>query len=61
MASEPVAFCKICTGPIFAGEPVVSYDDGLAHRFKTYCAYFKEQIAERDAAFLKDLKISQGD
>jgi hypothetical protein len=29
--SEPVAFCKICTGPIYTGEPVVSYDDGLAH------------------------------
>ena len=59
MANEPVAFCKICTGPIYSGEPVVSHGDGLAHRFKTYCAYFKEQIAERDAAFRKDVGISE--
>jgi hypothetical protein len=59
--SEPVAFCKICTGPIYTGEPVVGYDDGLAHRFKTWCSYFQDLIIERDKAFLKDLKISGED
>ncbi len=45
----PVAICQICNGPIGAGEPVRAYDDGLAHYFKTTCAWHKEQ----ETAFLK--------
>ncbi len=40
--------CKICNGPIQAGEPAIPYDDGLAHRFSTWCAWYAH--AQRSAA-----------
>lgn len=35
--------CGICHGPIGIGEPVVAYDDGLAHRFRSDCDWHIEQ------------------
>ncbi len=54
---EPVALCVLCEGPIYNGEPVVCYDNGLAHRFKTTCAYCREDIAEYDRNFLTAMRV----
>lgn len=54
----PAFFCKICAGPIYAGEPVVAYDDGWAHRFKTWCTHFKREIAEHDEKLMKSMGVA---
>jgi hypothetical protein len=51
--------CEICRGPIGTGEPVVTYANGLAHRFRTTCDWFKQKIAEYDAKFLAEAKVVQ--
>lgn len=43
---EPI-ICKICGGRIQDGEPVVTFNDGLAHRFSTTCDWFLEQFREQ--------------
>ncbi len=43
--NEPY-ICQICQGPIQVGEPIVAYDDGVAHRFKTTCEWFKKRQEE---------------
>jgi hypothetical protein len=40
--------CAICGGPINLGEPVVAYDAGFAHRFKTTCEWEAKNLAEID-------------
>lgn len=39
--------CVLCGGPIGMGEPVVIYENGLAHRFRTTCDWIKEEEAQR--------------
>ena len=34
--------CKLCGGPIGAGEPVCTFDNGVIHRFKKTCNDFNE-------------------
>ena len=46
--------CVLCHGPIGAGEPVLVYPEGLAHRFRTTC----EDVRELDAEFLKEVGVS---
>ncbi len=55
----PIAICRICHTGIYAGEPVVTQDSGLAHRFKQTCEYEAERVKKYDEDFLKDLKISE--
>ncbi len=33
--------CKICDGPIQAGEYAVLYGDGHAHGFSTWCSWYR--------------------
>ncbi len=33
--------CKICNGPLQAGEYAVLYDDGYAHGFSTWCSWYR--------------------
>lgn len=44
------AKCQICGDPIGSGEPVVRYDPGVAHRFKSFCTAWREYVTEQDAA-----------
>jgi len=46
--------CQICGGRLQAGEPVVIYDDGLAHRFSTTCKWYKEQREAYESGKVQD-------
>ena len=58
---KPVAICVLCKGPIGQGEPVICYDDGLAHRFVKTCDDCREDIAEYDRNFMNAMRIEVED
>lgn len=57
MSDQAWMYCEICKGPIYHGEPVVSYDNGWAHRFKTWCDYYIAEIKQYDEKIAKELGV----
>lgn len=47
MISNDGLHCCLCDGPINPGEPYVTTEAGIAHRFATTCSWHKEE-AMRD-------------
>jgi hypothetical protein len=58
MNDEAWMICEICKGPIYYGEPVVSWENGWAHRFVTWCDHYKKAIIEYDQKLAKELGLN---
>lgn len=57
MADKVWFYCEICKGPIYYGEPVSSYNEGWAHRFKTWCDHYRTEIKKYDEKIAKEMGL----